>query len=224
MSGAAKFVWFDFGGVLSPPLSELFDSYATRTGIPSDVLQQAMKSIGTEYSLPTLAPIELALLDERTWVAKQHDFINREHPDVDTALAEPEFGRQWFSGHSPNSDMRQFAVDLVEEGTRIGILSNNVVEWEPYWRAMVDLDEVATVIIDSCRVGVRKPDPEIFAIAADAANIAAEDCVLIDDLPENCAAARKAGWTAVQYITAEQAIADVRRVLTESSPQSSRQG
>ena len=46
----------------------------------------------------------------------------------------------------------------------------------------------------------------------------------LKDVTENCAAARRAGWTAVQYITAEQAIADVRRVLTESSPQSSRQG
>jgi putative hydrolase of the HAD superfamily len=117
--------------------------------------------------------------------------------------------------------MRQFAVDLSNEGTQVGVLSNNVIEWEPHWRAMVDLDEVATAIIDSCKVGVRKPDPGIFTIAANTAGVHPEDCLLIDDLPENCAAARKAGWTAVHYLTAEQAITEVRNALTSSTPKDS---
>src|SRR5690606_22565217 len=97
--------------------------------------------------------------------------------------------------------------------TRVGVLSNNVVEWEPYWRPMVDLDHVLSALVDSCKVGLRKPDPQIFALAAEQAGAAPGRSVLIDDLAENCAAARAAGWTAVQFRDAEQAVAEVREVL-----------
>jgi len=163
--------------------------------------------------MPTLAPIELGVVDERTWVRKLHAVIAQDYPGIDVSRSQLDFGRQWFAGHHVNEPVREFALELVERGVPVGILSNNVVEWEPYWRAMVDLDDAITDLVDSCKVGVRKPDPEIFALATRRNKIAPEDCILIDDLAENCASARSAGWTAVQFVDAEQAVADVRGLL-----------
>ncbi|MFE7740948.1 HAD family hydrolase [Nocardia sp. NPDC057455] len=210
---AGPFVWFDFGGVLSPPLEDLFLRYEQVTGIPADLLKYAIAEVGAEYGLAPLAPIELALLDERAWVGKLHDVLRAKQPGLDLSRSEPDFGRQWFAGHQANSTVRDFAIELAEDGTRVGVLSNNVVEWEPYWHAMIDLDEVLSALIDSCKVGIRKPDPEIFAFAAEQAGVASGQCLLIDDLAENCSAAREAGWQAVQFHDAGQAIAEVREAL-----------
>ncbi|WP_346764631.1 HAD-IA family hydrolase [Rhodococcus sp. HNM0569] len=217
MSTPETFVWFDFGGVLSPPLTALFASYAARTGIPTPVLQQAMATVGAEYSMPTLAPIELGMIDEHTWVRQIHTVISREHPGMDLSRSELDFGRQWFDGHRVNGQVRNFAVELASAGTAVGVLSNNVHEWEPYWRPMVGLDDVATDFVDSCKVGVRKPDPAIFALAAQRNGVAPDDCLLLDDLAENCIAAREAGWSAVQFIDADQAIGEIRALLGDAA-------
>lgn len=202
----APFVWFDFGGVLSPPLDALFVRYAEVTGIPADLFKFAIAEVG-------LAPVELAVLDERAWLRELHAVLRAKEPDLDLSRSEPDFGRQWFAGHEANAAVRDFAIELAGGGTRVGVLSNNVVEWEPYWRSMIDLDDVLSALVDSCKVGFRKPDPEIFEIAAERAGVTPDRNVLVDDLAQNCAAARASGWTAVQFRDAEQAIADVRAVL-----------
>ncbi len=215
MSSREPFIWFDFGGVLSPPLSDLFAEYERRTRIPTEVLKEAMSAVARDMSVPTLAPIELGLLSEEEWVKRQHAYIAKRYPEVDTSFAENHFGRQWFESHEPNREMRQFVIDLVDEGYEVGILSNNVIEWEPYWRKMVNLDHVVSDIVDSCKVGVRKPDPSIFRIAAERVGRKMENCILIDDLEENCRSARLCGWKSVQFVDTWQSIGKVRNLLEE---------
>ncbi|WP_446225344.1 HAD family hydrolase [Nocardia sp. IBHARD005] len=210
---SVPFVWFDFGGVLSPPLDELFLRYEQVAGIPVDLLKHAIAEVGASYGLAPLAPIELALLDERTWVRKLHTVLRAKAPELDLSRSELDFGRQWFAGHQVNGAVRDFAIELAASGTRVGVLSNNVVEWESYWRTMIDLEDVLSALVDSCQVGFRKPDREIFTIAAETAGADPRDCLLVDDLAENCAAARQAGWRAVRYSDADQAIGEVRQAL-----------
>ncbi|MGU3290890.1 HAD family hydrolase [Williamsia sp. M5A3_1d] len=215
MSG--PFVWFDFGGVLSPPLLELFERYEANTGIPVAVLQRAIATVGAQFDLPPLAPIELGLLSERDWVSRLHAAIRIERPDLDLSRSEPDFGRQWFAGHQVNSGIRDLALELIADGVPVGILSNNVVEWEPYWRPMVGLDDVVTDLVDSCRVGVRKPDPQIFALAAERNDVEPRDCILVDDLAENCRSAVESGWTAVQFVDTPSAVEAVRSAVARHS-------
>ena len=47
----------------------------------------------------------------------------------------------------------------------MALLTNNVREWEPLWRAKLpDIDEIFEVIVDSAFVGMRKPDREIYTL------------------------------------------------------------
>ncbi|GAA1479899.1 HAD-IA family hydrolase [Gordonia sinesedis] len=211
--GGDPIVWFDFGGVLSPPIEDLFTRYEEVTGIRVAALQRAMASVATARGLPTLAPVELALIDEHTWVRELHAALSAEDPGIDLSRSELDFGRQWFTGHEVNGGMRDFALELAAAGVRVGVLSNNVVEWEPYWRSMIDLDHVLTDLVDSSRVGVRKPDRAIFELAAERTASDPGRSVLIDDLPENCAAASEVGWHTVRFTSTEQAIGDVRDIL-----------
>ena len=42
--------------------------------------------------------------------------------------------------------------------------TNNVREWEPLWRAKLPIDEIFETVVDSAFVGMRKPEPAIYAL------------------------------------------------------------
>ena len=56
------------------------------------------------------------------------------------------------------------------------------------------LEPLLERILTTTGLGADKRDPELFRRAAAACGEAAEDCVLFDDSPVYCAAAREAGW------------------------------
>lgn len=211
-------IFLDFGGVLSPPIEELFADYERKTGISPADLKWAMKQVGTDLGVEPLAPVELAMITENEWVDRLHAALLTRDPDYDVSRSDRDFGKQWFAGHRVNRRISQLVPDLKARGYTVGILTNNVVEWEPTWRRMVGLDDVVDVIVDSCRVGVRKPDAQIFEIAQQLSGSPAHQCYLVDDLPENCAAALIAGWQSVQFRHTEQAIADLNRSLLVDNP------
>ncbi|MFC9617915.1 HAD family hydrolase [Streptomyces sp. NPDC056938] len=208
---ALPMIWFDFGGVLSPPLSDLFDHYHARTGIAPRQLKNALAVVATGLGADDpLAPIELAMLPESEWGRAMAAALESADPGIDLSRARFErFGEQWFEGVRANSVMVATALHAKEHGYRVGILSNNVVEWEPYWRAVIEPVGEVDCIVDSCKVGVRKPDPEIFRKAQEAAGVEPADCVLIDDLAVNCEAARGTGWRAVHFRNNAQAARDL---------------
>ncbi|MEP9415125.1 HAD family phosphatase [Gordonia sp. VNQ95] len=208
-------VFLDFGGVLSPPIDELFLDYQAKTGISPTDLKGAMAGVADRLGVEVLAPVELGLLSEPEWVAGLHSWLIARGVDVSRSAVD--FGRQWFAGHQVNSTMRSLALTLRDSGYRVGILTNNVREWEAHWRAMVDLDDHVDTIVDSYDVGVRKPDPAIFALSAERLDVDPTRAILIDDLPENCAAARASGWSAVQFVTNQQTVAQLIGLLGSAS-------
>ncbi|MDI3422973.1 HAD family hydrolase [Streptomyces luteolus] len=205
-------IWFDFGGVLSPPLAELYASYERKTGITPEQLVGAMRTVAEGMGLPTLAPVELGVVSEAEWGRGLARALGAAHPGIDLSRARLEtFGEQWFAGVTANPLMVAALRCAREHGLGVGILSNNVVEWEPYWRSIVEPAGEVDFLVDSCKVGVRKPDPEIFRLAARAAGLAPEQCVLVDDLAGNCAAAAAEGWRTVHFRDDRQALRDLGR-------------
>ncbi|MER5946862.1 HAD family phosphatase [Streptomyces sp. NPDC001904] len=210
---ATSVIWFDFGGVLSPPLEELYDAYETKTGITPEQLQGAMKEVAAELDLPTLAPVELGTMSEPEWGAALARVLEDRHPGIDLGRARlTSFGEQWFSGIEANQSMICAFRYAQANGFRAGVLSNNVLEWEPHWMRIIAPLGPVDLLIDSCKVGVRKPDPKIFELAADRAGVRAEECLLIDDLEENCAAAAATGWRTVHFRNNHQALTDLQRL------------
>jgi putative hydrolase of the HAD superfamily len=105
---------------------------------------------------------------------------------------------------------------LRSDGLRLGLLTNNVREWEPLWRAKLpDVDELFEVIVDSAFVGMRKPEPEIYELTIErmGGGLRFEDCLFLDDIEVNCEAARELGMTAVRFVDNDQAIADLESAL-----------
>lgn len=213
-------VWFDFGGVLSPPIEDLFLSYERKTGIPPAALKQAMADAAQErFGLPALAPIETALLTEAQWGADLRRHLGLRDPSLDLSRARLEtFGEQWFGGEQPQAGVRELMAELKEEGVRVAVLTNNVVEWAAHWRAVAQIDDLTDLVVDSCEVGLRKPDVAFFNHAAALAGAPAATNVLIDDLPENGDGARLAGWRAITFRDAAQTRGELRALLEAPAP------
>ena len=88
-----------------------------------------------------------------------------------------------------------------------------MAEWEPHWRAMLPVDELFEVVVDSSFVGARKPDPRIYEIVVERLQLPASACVFVDDRAENCDGARAAGMHAVHFVDTAAAIAEIERAL-----------
>ncbi len=75
------------------------------------------------------------------------------------------------------------------------------------------LDELFDVVVPSGEVGYIKPQPEIFELAAAKLSVLPEECVFIDDIAEFCEGARVVGMQAIQFISTNQAIADLTTLI-----------
>lgn len=204
------FIWFDFGGVLSPPVEDLFEHYHIKTGISPAQLKSAFAAVAAAMGHEPLAPIELALITEQEWGARLRAHLSTAEPELDLTRADLEhFGAQWFAGIEANPTMVEAAHMYRSAGFGVGVLSNNVVEWASHWLAIIEPAGPFECVIDSSEVRLRKPDPRIFELAAATAGTTARVNILIDDLAVNCAAARASGWKAVQFGTDEQVLADL---------------
>ena len=73
------------------------------------------------------------------------------------------------------------------------MLSNDVSEWSRYLTEFHGIDAYFLDKIVSGDVGVKKPDPEIFALAVSRLGCRAEDCVFIDNSVKNLHAAAELG-------------------------------
>jgi epoxide hydrolase-like predicted phosphatase len=95
------------------------------------------------------------------------------------------------------SDLVDHVRHLRAAGLKTGIVTNNVVEFREHWRAMLPVEELFDVVVDSSEVGVRKPGAAIFEVALDRLGLPAEDVLFLDDYPGNVAAAGRLGMTAL---------------------------
>src|SRR5581483_7498712 len=66
--------------------------------------------------------------------------------------------------------------------------------------------EVFDVIVESSKVGVRKPEPRIYEIACELLEIASDEAVMLDDLGVNLKPARELGMQTIKVIDPDEAL------------------
>ncbi|MEU9289307.1 HAD family phosphatase [Streptomyces sp. NPDC048275] len=208
-------VWSDFGGVLTPPIGRDLEDFCARTGIPAPAFRAAMAEVARPFGGDIMAPLDTPLLSEEEWAARVTAEI-RGSTGIDVDLSD--FGDRWFEGRQTNHDWRRFLQEVHDAGGFVGLLSNMPPAWDRQWRRMVEPDGLFDALVLSFQVGARKPERKIFDLAAEAACLPPEECVLVDDIEANCAGAEAAGWQAVHFTGAADAVARLRPLLTLPSP------
>jgi putative hydrolase of the HAD superfamily len=201
----------DFGGVLTTPLIQSFAAVQDQTGVPFEELVKAMATVAAEDGRHPLFELETGRLTETEFLRKVGDALE---PALGHRPELHRFREIYFDALHPNKPMIDLMRETKTRGYRMGLLTNNVREWEPLWRTLLPVDEIFEEVIDSGFVGCRKPDPEIYELTlARLGGPEPRQCLFIDDTDVNCDTARELGMTAVQYRDNDQAIAEIRESL-----------
>ena len=219
---AIRAVISDFGGVLTTPLVGSFMAFQDHTGISGEALGNAMQRIYERDGVHPLYELEKGHVTEAA-------FLETLRVELEVELDhEPElhgFKEIYFEALKPNDPMIAAMREAKGAGLRMALLTNNVREWEPYWRTMLPVDEIFELVVDSAFVGMRKPEPEIYRLtlgrlrAHDPAldDLEFSECVFVDDVEVNCVAAADLGINAIHFRSNDQAIGELRAALGTGS-------
>lgn len=201
----------DYGGVLSTPLAPAFAAVQEQLELPAESLGVAMAALEATRRVHPLHELETGVLPEP-------EFFALLGAQLTVELGRPvdlgDFSERYWAVLAPNHELIEHLRGLRRHGYRMGLLTNNVLEWAPRWQAMVPMEELFDDVVDSAVVGLRKPDPGIYTLAAERLGAAPAEIVFLDDFESNCVAAREAGWSAVRFDGTEQAVRDLDALLT----------
>lgn len=202
-------VLWDFGGVITTSPFEAFRRYEAERGLPTDTIR----------TINSTAP------DTNAWARFERNEITAAEFDVAFADEARRLGHdirgfdvlQLLSG-----DVRPEMVEAIGRVSRAGLktacLTNNVVhpsqpDTDPRSRAVAGVMDLFDAVIESSKVGCRKPEKRFYDIACDAIGVPASRCVFLDDLGINLKPAAAMGMTTIKVVSAHQALEELEGVL-----------
>jgi len=202
----------DFGGVLTTPLVQSFMAFQDQTGISTEALGKAMQAATEANGENPLFEMERGEISEVVFLEQLTDALE---PLLGHRPEMHRFREIYFEALDPNPTMIDLMRELKAAGYRMAMLTNNVREWEPLWRAMLPVDEIFETVVDSGFVGCRKPESRIYSLTLERLSLSPKQCLFIDDALVNVEGAQKAGIAGVHFQETEQAIAEIRALLAD---------
>jgi len=183
-----KAVLFDFGGVLTEPMGPMFAAVAAASGAdPAELAALLIGSYdGDDHPLVRAERGQLGFDEVCRWAAAE-GARRGWRLDLRAMVS-------YLESIALRPAVLDRIADLRRRGYRTAVVTNNFKEITALWRLRVDLDGLFDTVVDSCEVGVRKPDPAIYRLTlARLGGIAPGDAVLLDDFEVNVAGARALG-------------------------------
>jgi putative hydrolase of the HAD superfamily len=213
MLAMKKAVLWDFGGVILSSPFEAFRRFESEHGLPIDFIRgvNAMNPHSNAWALMERSEITPDQFDELFAMEAQTLGHQVRGADVLSLLA---------------GDVRPEMVELLDRvkdaGLLVACLTNNTVESTNSVEdaRSVQIAEIMgrfDVIVESSKIGVRKPEPRFYEIACEMLGVEPADCVFLDDLGINLKPAAAMGMTTIKVTSAAQAIADLTVILGLSS-------
>jgi epoxide hydrolase-like predicted phosphatase len=176
----------DYGGVLTASPFASFEAFCAVEGLAPDAVRSLFRDDPEARDL--LARLETGHL---TAAEFEPAFAAMLEVSSDCLL------QRMFGGMQPDAEMIDGIRAIRRRGVRMGLLSNSVGEEAVYDRGLLgDLFDGAVI---SSEVGLRKPDPAIYELAAERIGVSAGACVYVDDLPGNLKPARALGMATVLH-------------------------
>lgn len=203
-------IWTDFGGVLTPPIDNALNQVADLAGVPAPELLAGMRRLAAQDGVELLELLERGRISQREWGRRlTEELAPAWVPMIDLG----DFGDYWYADRPFNTVLYDELVATRQRGLKLGMLTNSVLEWEVHRAGMIPDRTVFDQVINSHELGVRKPEPEIYRLAERSMAVRPADCLLIDDLEVNCAAAAERGWQAIRHVDTEATVAALRAFL-----------
>lgn len=207
MTAPLQAVIWDFGGVLTSSPFEAFNRYEAERGLPKDFIRSVNAVNGDTNAWAKLEQSEIS--------GEAFDALFRAEAE---ALGHSVPGKDVLGLLSGNLRPRVVeALKFAKSKVKVGCITNNA----PIGKgaSMTDSDERASEIqqvfdlfdeiIESSKLGIRKPDPRIYALMCEALDVDPKHCVYLDDLGINLKPARAMGMTTIKVLNEEQLLRDL---------------
>ena len=202
-------VFFDFGGVILSSPFEAFASYEVAAGLPAGSIRR----------------INATDPDTNAWAHLERgdigvdEFVARFESEAASLGLVVDGGRvlACLAG-----ELRPAMVDAVHrchEEFLTGLLTNNIVSMDAAAMAgsrdprFAEVLASFDVIVESAKVGVRKPEPRFYEIACELAGVEPHEVVFLDDLGVNLKPARAMGMTTIKVDEPDHALAELGELL-----------
>ena len=196
-------IW-DFGGVLTTSPFEAFARFESERGLPADIIRRTNAANHWENAWAKFERAEVDLETFDQLFAAESLLLGAEIRGKDVLPL--------LSG-----DLRPEMVEAlrrVKSRFKTGCITNNLPANAigSHGGRSLYIAEVMTLfdhIIESARIGLRKPDPRIYEMMTDALGVDPKACVYLDDLGVNLKPAREMDMITIKVVSAPQAIAEL---------------
>lgn len=196
-------IW-DFGGVLTSSPFEAFARFEAERGLPADIIRRTNANNHCENAWARFerAEVDIEAFDE-LFAAES------------LALGAEVRGRDVLPLLS--GDLRPEMVEALRRTAarlKTGCITNNLPAnaiGSMGGRSLYIAEVMALFnhVIESAKIGLRKPDPRIYRMMVEALGVDPRNCVYLDDLGLNLKPARDMGMTTIKVIDSAQAIAEL---------------
>ena len=204
-------VLWDFGGVILSSPFEAFNRYEAELGLPKDFIRGLNARNG----------------DTNAWAKMERSEVSLEGF---VELFEEEARQQghkldgWRILQSLSGDIRPQMVEALRRCSRafrVACITNNMKSGEgpgmarsaDKAKAVADIMTLFEHVVESSKLGMRKPDPRIYQHACDLLGVKPEDCVYLDDLGINLKPARALGMRTIKVGDPDLAIDELQAMV-----------
>jgi putative hydrolase of the HAD superfamily len=201
----------DYGGVLTSPLQDSLRSWCEDDEIDLALFRRVLgewlgPSYGAEAATNPMHALErgeIAIPDFERELARRLTTHDGREVGPEGLLS------RMFGGVSKQQPMFDVVRRARGQGISTALLSNS---WgNDYPRE--EWDEIFDAVVISGEVGMRKPEPGIYRLAADRLGLEPAQCVFVDDLGPNVKGAVGVGMVGVKFVTVEQAVEELEALF-----------
>jgi putative hydrolase of the HAD superfamily len=206
-----KAVFWDFGGVLTTSPFDAFNRFERENHLPHNFIRK----------------VNAANPDTNAWARLERSEITLEEFDREFEL-ETEA-----SGHAVrgitvlellSGDLRPEMVEALrrcKKKFRTACLTNNMkgldeADIKQLGRRATELQAVMDIfdyVVESSKIGIRKPDPRFYEIACEIVGVAPAQAVFLDDLGVNLKPARAMGMHTIKVTDPHRALTELESLL-----------
>ena len=200
-------VLWDFGGVILSSPFDAFNEYEATNGLPTDFIRTVNSNDPDDNAWALLERNDIGPDRFDTLFAEESERLGHRVPGADVLAL--------LSG-AVRPEMVAALDAVIAAGYATACLTNNVVSDDTARRRRPDVAEVMARfdhVVESSKVGVRKPEPRFYEIACELVGVEPSDCVFLDDLGINLKPARAMGMTTIKVGAPGPAIAELGAVL-----------
>ena len=204
-------VLFDFGGVVTTSPFEAFARYEKDVGAPPDSIRRINSTNSDDNAWAKMERSEVS-------TAEFCELFEAEAAELGLELSGQKV-LACLSGTVRPQMVR--ALEILRTRIRIGCITNNMKSGHgagmsrtsEQAASIAQIMEMFEVVVESAKVGLRKPDVRIYEMACLELGVEPRNCAYLDDLGINCKPAASLGMVAIKGVDPDVALNDLEKVV-----------